>query len=258
MYSSHGYLNGSALAFRVPLRCKVDSTLLKLTRFFRLLLFVLLDSIRLLHLQQGIQALQSRHLNPLLPRQANGITENHLELHLLPALPIKRHARLTAARIPLCRAQQRLRCGELGGQRRTNHLGRSLEHLVHDALQVPVQLRVVGHFLVRRAARQHGRRVHRRVDRDLVPPHPLQLLVRVGFRVLDAATQEELVQNTVLGACSFPCCSGRGVGEIRSDVDPRPAVVLDVPVAGLGCRCDRYGTQDRRLGEPSCIGLLDT
>lgn len=61
-----------------------------------------------------------------------------------------------------------------------------------------VELRVVGHLLVRRAAGQDRRRVHRRVDCDLVPAHPLELFVRVGFGVFDAASQEELMQDFVL------------------------------------------------------------
>lgn len=75
-----------------------------------------------------------------------------------------------------------------------------------------VEFWVQGHVLARRAARQDRRRVHGGVDGDLVPPHPLELLVRVGFGVFDAPALQEVDKHSVLLCCLRFGRRGRRLG----------------------------------------------
>ena len=48
------------------------------------------------------------------------------------------------------------------------------------------------------------------------------------------------------------------MGEVGTDVNPCPAVVLDVAVLGLCTRCDRHAAQDARVWVASSVGLFYT
>lgn len=212
------------------------------------------------HPQQSIQRLQLRHLQPLLPRQPDRIPEYDLQLHPLPLLPIQQHARRAPARVLLRAAQYLLRRRKLPRQRLPEHFGRRAQHFVHDALEVDVEFRVEGHGAVGAAVGEHRRRVHGRVDGDLVPAHQLQLCVVVGFCVFDSAGLQEVHEMGVLSSRAIAVAGGVGgggigvVGEIGADADARPAIVLDRAGAGLGGAHDCDGAEDCGAGETFCIG----
>lgn len=125
-------------------------------------------------------------------RDPNGIAQNDLQLHRLSGLPVQQHAGFRARGIPLRAGKDLVRRGQFGGKSAAEDPGHRGEDLIHAALQVLSQVRIAHHYRIPNAARQHGRRVHRPIDADLVPPDQLQarLVVILGVPQLAVLGQD--------------------------------------------------------------------
>lgn len=131
---------------------------------------------------------------------------------------------------------------------------------MHDAQQVTLQLWVGGHGGVGAAEGEHGRRVHGRVDGDLVPADELQFGVAVGAGVFDSALDERRDEGRVAVYGGGVAGAGRRRVEVREvgpAVYPRPSVVFDLPVGRLCAGRDRDGAADGGAGEALRVGCFN-
>lgn len=209
--------------------------------------------------QQGIQALQPRHLNASLARDAHGIAHNNLEFQLAASLPVQQHARARAL-VSLRAADDLLRRGHGVRERPAEDVRHGVADLVHDAEQMTPQLRIVHHVCVSAAAAEDGRRVHGGIDAQLVPPDRLQADLVVRVDILDAAKLGPQPRQLV-GAHEPPVrrvhVATAAAVSVRSDADARPPVLADDARGGLLRADDGHRTDDGRGREASPEGLLD-
>ncbi|TPX07071.1 uncharacterized protein E0L32_010966 [Thyridium curvatum] len=243
--------------------------------------------------QQPIHALQPPHLHPLRPRDPHGVAQDDLDLQRPAGLPVEQHRRpgpgiaLRAPDDPLGRRVPMPLHPPGVLERAAQHRRRRGPDLVHDAAQVGPQLRVRQHVGVAPAAGQHGRRVERGVDAQLVPPHRLQAELRQRLGVLDAAQPRQPPRQVGRGPRAplrerrprvvvrrLPSASlllaaaavavavrvrvrERGRVGVGPQVHPRPAVLPDRARADLLRADDGHGADDGRPREPPAVRVLD-
>lgn len=131
---------------------------------------------------------------------------------------------------------------------------------MHDAEEVKLQFRVVGHGVVGGGEGEDGGGVHGGVDGDFVPADHLEFGVGICRGVFDAAFFEECDEGIVaLGVVRVGglWAAGVEVWEVGPAVDARPAVVLYDAVGGLGAGGDCDGGADWRVGEARGIGCFN-
>lgn len=225
--------------------------------------------------EQGIQALHARQVDALCAGDAHRVAEDDLELEGAPALPVEQHAGL-AADVALGAGEDLVRAREVRREGAAQHARRGVPDLGHEAAQVAAQLRVAHHVGVAAAARQHRRRIHGRVDRQLVPAHRLQpdLVRRLDVadpaqrapprrQLLDGRRAAPLERRARAGSGGRSAVRGaarlvrRRRVRVRAQVHARPAVLAHRAGGGLLGADDRDGADDGRRRVALAVGVLD-